>query len=47
VAVGQFPQDALEILRYRLTDEETDDILPDAWTRVSQRILQDSVDLLG
>ena len=44
---GQSPEDALQILRLRLTDREMAEIIEDRCTKVSQRRLQDYVDLLG
>ena len=47
LAYGQSAEDALEILRLRLTDGEMAEIVEDRYTKVSQRRLQDYVDLLG
>ena len=47
LAYGQSPEDALDILRLRLTDREMAEICPDRYTKVSQRRLQEYVDLLG
>jgi hypothetical protein len=47
LAYGQSPQDALEILGYRLTPEEMDEILRDQYEKISQRKLQEHVDDLG
>ena len=47
LAYGQSPEDALEILRLRLTESEMAEIIEDRYTKVSQRRLQDYVDLLG
>jgi hypothetical protein len=47
LAYGESPQDALEILRIRLTDDEMKDILEDAYERIPQRDLQKHVDELG
>lgn len=47
LAYGQSPEDALEILGFRLTPEEMDEILRDRFERVSQRKLQEFVHLLG
>jgi hypothetical protein len=47
LAYGQSPEDALQILRLRLTDHEMAEIIEDSYTKVSQRRLQDYVDLLG
>ncbi len=47
LAYGQSPEDALEILRSRLTNEEMAEIIKDEYTKVSQRKLQEFVHLLG
>ena len=47
LAYGRSPQDALDILRLRLTDREIAEIVADRWTKVSPRRLQDYVELLG
>jgi hypothetical protein len=47
LAYGESPEDALDILRIRLTEEEMADILPDQHLRIRQRELQKYVDLLG
>ena len=47
LAYGQSPEDALEILRLRLTDREMAEIVVDRYTKVSQLRLQEYVDLLG
>jgi len=47
LAYGQSPEDALEILRLRLTEGEMAEIRADRFTKVSQRRLQDYVGLLG
>lgn len=47
LAYGESPQDALDILRIRLTDEEMAEILPDQYIKVSQRKMQQYVDNLG
>ena len=47
LAYGQSPEDALEILRLRLTDREMAEIVADRYTKVSQRWLQDYVELPG
>jgi hypothetical protein len=47
LAYGQSPEDALEILRIRLTPDEMDEILADRHTKISQRNLQQYVDNLG
>ena len=47
LAYGQSPEDALQILGLHLTDREMAEIVEDSYTKVSQRQLQDYVDLLG
>lgn len=47
LAYGQSPEDALDILRVRLTEAELDQIIPEKYTRISQRKLQEHVHNLG
>ena len=47
LAYGQSPEDALEILGYRLPPEEMEEIIRDRHIRISQRKLQEYVDQLG
>lgn len=47
LAYGESPQDALDILSIRLTDEEMAEILADQYVKISQRELQQHVDELG
>jgi len=47
LAYGESPEDALNILRIRLTDEEMAEILPHKFTKISQRKMQEHVDNLG
>ncbi len=47
LAYGESPQDALEILRVRLTEKEIAEIIPDKYTKISQRKLQEYVHNLG
>jgi hypothetical protein len=47
LAYGESPEDALDILRIRLLDEEMDEIIPDQYVKISQRRLQEYVDQLG
>lgn len=47
VSWGRDPADALETLRLRLGPEEMAEILPDCWTRVSQRDLAEWAHTLG
>ncbi|HKZ85145.1 MAG TPA: hypothetical protein VJ793_15955 [Anaerolineae bacterium] len=47
LAYGQSPEDALEILSYRLSPEELEQIIPDKFTKISQRKMQEFVHLLA
>ena len=47
LAYGESAEDALDILRIRLTDEEMAEILHDQVEKIRQRDLQKYVDLLG
>jgi hypothetical protein len=47
LAYGRSPEDALEILRIRLTEAEMAEILPESYTKISQRNMQEYVHLLG
>ncbi len=47
LAYGQSPEDALDILRSRLTPEEMAEILTDQYVKINQRKLHDYVDQLG
>ncbi len=47
LAYGQSPEDALEILSYRLSPEEMDEILRDQYLKINQRKLQEYVNELG
>ena len=47
LAYGQSPEDALEILSLRLTEEEMAEILKDDYIKISQRKLQEYVSVLG
>lgn len=47
IAYGQSPEDALEILSIRLSQEEMDMVIPDQFKRISQRKLQQHIDNLG
>ncbi len=44
---GSSPEDALEILSYRLSKEEMDLIIPDQYKKISQRNMQKHIDNLG
>lgn len=47
LAYGQSPEDALDILRIRLTPEEMEEIIADKYIKISQRKLQEYVHNLG
>lgn len=47
LAYGRSPEDALEILSYRLPAAEMDQILRNNFVKISQRKLQEYVDQLG
>ena len=47
LAYGQSPEDALDILRIRLTEAEMAEILPEKYIKISQRKLQNHIDNLG
>jgi hypothetical protein len=47
LAYGSSPEDALEILKFRLTDDEMGQIIKNDYIKVSQRKLQEFVHLLG
>jgi hypothetical protein len=47
LAYGQSPEDALEILSYRLTEEEMAQIIRDKYIKINQRQLQAYVNELG
>ncbi len=47
LAYGESPQDALDILSVRLSEEEMGEILTDQYIKISQRELQKHVDDLG
>lgn len=47
LAYGQSPEDALSILRIRLTDAEMAEIIPDQYVKINQRQLQQHVKELG
>ena len=47
LAYGQSPEDALEILSYRLPKEEMDEIIKDRCVQVNQQQLQECVHFLG
>mgnify|MGYP005839989001 CR=1 FL=1 len=47
LAYGESPEDALDILRVRLTEAEMNEIYADRYVKISQRELQKHVDELG
>ena len=47
LAYGQSPEDALDILRVRLTAAEMAEIIPDKYIKISQRKMQQYVNNLG
>jgi hypothetical protein len=47
LAYGQSPEDALEILRIRLSEAEMAVIVPDQYVKINQRQLQQHVQELG
>ena len=47
LAYGESPEDALEILRIRLSQTELDEILVDDYEKINQRKLQEHVHELG
>jgi hypothetical protein len=47
LAYGESPEDALDILRVRLSQEEMQEIIPDRYIKISQRRLQEHVHNLG
>lgn len=47
LAYGQNPEDALDILRVRLTEAEMAQLIPEKYTRINQRKLQEYIHNLG
>ena len=47
LAYGQSPEDALEILSIRLTEEEMGEVVPEQYIKISQRNMQQYVHNLG
>lgn len=47
LAYGQSPEDALEILSYRLPPHEMEAIVTEKYIKITQRKLQEYVHLLG
>jgi len=44
---GASPEDALDILRIRLSEEEMEQIIPDKYTKITQRKMQEHIGNLG
>lgn len=47
LAYGQSPEDALEILGFRLSEQEMGEIITDKFIKISQRKMQEYIHLLG
>jgi hypothetical protein len=47
LAYGENPENALEVLGFRLTADEMAMIIPDQFTRISPRDIQQYVDQIG
>lgn len=47
LAYGKTPEDALEVLSLRLSEEEMAQIHKDKWMKINQRQMQQYVDELG
>jgi hypothetical protein len=47
LSYGRTPEDALDVLRIRLTDAEMAEIIADQWLEIEQRELQRYVPELG
>jgi hypothetical protein len=47
IAYGESPEDALEILRSRLSEAEMNEIIPDKYTLIKQRRLHEYIKNLG
>jgi len=47
LAYGQTPEDALYVLRIRLTEDEMAQIIPDRYLKISARELQAHIENLG
>ena len=47
LAYGQSPSDALEILSFRLSEDEMSQIIPEKYEKISQRKMQEYIHLLG
>ena len=47
LAYGENPEDALDILRIRLSEAEMDQIIPENYTKINQRKMQAHIHNLG
>jgi hypothetical protein len=47
LAYGKSPEDALEILGFRLSIQEMDEIIGEQYIKISQRKMQEYIHLLG
>jgi hypothetical protein len=47
LAYGKDPDDALEVLGFRLSEEEMAEIIRDEWEKISPRKIQQYVDQIG
>lgn len=47
LAYGESAEDALSILRIRLSQQEMDQLIPEEYEKINQRRLQEYVHLLG
>ncbi|HET6447089.1 MAG TPA: hypothetical protein VFI27_21200 [candidate division Zixibacteria bacterium] len=47
LAYGKSPEDALEILGFRLNKQEMDEIIGEQFIKISQRKMQEYIHLLG
>ncbi len=47
LAYGASPQDALDVLRIRLSETEMAEIIPTEYVKINQRQLQQYIDQLG
>ena len=47
LAYGETPEDALDILRIRLSETEMDQIIPEKYTKINQRKMQEHIHNLG
>jgi hypothetical protein len=47
LAYGENPEDALDILRIRLSEAEMEQIIPEKYTKINQRKMQEYIHNLG